>query len=45
MKDSRPVMFGVGFVLVFTVFNVMYSVDPSNNNLREECIYDTNSID
>lgn len=43
MKDSRPVMFGVGFVLVFTVFNVMYSVDPSNNTLKEECIYDTNS--
>lgn len=44
MKDSRPVMFGVGFVLVFTVFNVMYSVNPSNNTFREDCIYDANSI-
>lgn len=43
MKDSRPVMFGVGFVLVFTVFNVMHSVDPSNNTLREDCIHVTDS--
>lgn len=36
-------MFGVGFVLVFTVFNVIHSVDPSNTDLREDCTYVTNS--
>lgn len=37
MNNTRPVMFGVGFVLVFTAINVWYSVEY--RDFVGECSY------
>ena len=46
MKDTRPVMFGVGFVLIFTLMNIFYTIKDEDVTAQGRlCNYDINNID
>lgn len=43
MKDTRPVMFGVGFVLIFTLMNIFYTIRDEDATAQGRfCEYDAN---
>lgn len=44
MKDTRPVMFGVGFVLIFTLMNIFYTIRDEDVTAQGRfCEYDVNN--
>lgn len=46
MKNTRPVMFGIGFVLMFTAMNIFYTIKDEDVTAQGSfCRYDIYNID